>query len=1743
MDSRNTGFTKALVMTFIFLTTTSSHAVLAQAEGHSSMAIDFGILGRGGSCDVSSDEYNFDLDGIACLVIEYRATSNARFNLSMWSDSYSGFELERVEMIVTPESGTRHVILINPAIPDHFSYGESQLLIDIEDWNPLSEEIPTPIINFNYHRLIIKSPDYNLHGEFRYEDSRIEVPEFGDIRGVLTNYNHGDSGFAVRPVLMHEGNIISSADEFSIRSMEISDRRVSFPFPDSLEVGIHSVQVALQNLRDPLHKNLWEQDIEIVVTTSSGSVDTLFALWDISSFEGPSSLGAYSGDMVNLLVNQTNPGSLASTSDLWVNFLSGADCFPVNLGPVTLEAGEMTTSSFRVEIPESLDDGMSLDAELSPSSCSSSPIVELDGISVFDRPTSISATLYSNVQPNEFNGVDFIPISFQVMNLEEYEISDLQASVALYAMGRNIGDWSGDISLDKGETGEYTVEIDSAYCYDGDVDASLEIRDRNGEILHSSLSQNSIRSYFHEGEFEMQSELDSTGSVPLGSPIRIFTNVNALTSNPDDCVMLIPLMSVFSPVDSSFSPLTEISLLEISSGESMLSSLDTSISYSSGTYKISQHLMRSFSNDSSEDWITSTAEFTELEVTESSPEFIIHNCDSHSSWDFVRYNIEIGCEIESRSPFGTLVRFGTVIGDSIIWDKPLRIDSNDAVDIAVSRPYSIGEGFQATLVAEALWDGVWVELAGQIKSFEIELIDEIDGREPFPGEHATTQPSFPLGGESFSVKFHAIGSDLWRHGSYEVTIWLDPSKEGAAYASPRLSHGLAIGEHGLLEVGFEKWPDTCGLMPYEIIARDSEGTVLDKIESEFEGCSIELIDLSLVGQMEISQCEHVLCFVRITVANDGMRDYSPKTVAEQADVTLIIDGKIIQSSVTIPPLDIGDESVLEVGVPVSGFQDIRLILDGDGKYSDLDRSNNGLGWSSANGPVIFENDSDFDGLSNEFEMNGYDISPLTSRSSIIDMVLFLDDPLNNSLPLVETKRVTSDPLRHDSDNDGLSDFLEWKIGSDASSIDTDGDNYSDLEEYDSVNHDPSMVELEPPVIRVSEPIQKRIDVVGIPTPFVQHTRSVYIEDRNFERALVTISNSDETKTYVYEPHESDGDIHHFTVTYVFSDLSIEESEVTVTAYDKLGNVANLEIANQDNIWDRATNKISSWSTNMLIEALGPIIGPGVLGFLTGLTYGIKDIYEIVTGIVPLLKALAKSFHGALSAFGEIIEDCVPESFQSDSGEPIRMPGDCLLVGLDLDDILQGMTKIGDAAWKAGKKMEADFISLSPYDNRSTEQRTFLGFTVIGFLTIEVLSGVILLKGLKAVGTVTGAIEDLVSTLGNTKRGALTTMESAVARAGGGVKAGAQSSILSKFPTISTGASIGDAVATVGAVKAGKVSVDRMYDAYDLIKKTKSSPSLHRDVTTDPDFFDVLEKKDLVLDDLGSPEKWDDLLDIYVASSSKFCFKPKVGNNCKGLIREDYVNLKGGERGVFEPLNWKQVKHVGREADGLEITPGSLNSKPKVKIIESKEVNEWMQEMWRDFQGKADPGRPSGDIAWMKRACDGFTTDECRRLLMKPDDPSICNGITREMCERISDNSPKSSGLSPESADILSKCIKDSSSCDWEIQYDISGMTDQKRAANQVWAEKKHGELVEKFPENPEIAEEWYRAYYGSEDLAGPVFDELFKGSQKFSVQSGLVFPADQGKPFMWGAMWLTFVTSSVTITFFAIGWRVMSNRN
>lgn len=66
------------------------------------------------------------------------------------------------------------------------------------------------------------------------------------------------------------------------------------------------------------------------------------------------------------------------------------------------------------------------------------------------------------------------------------------------------------------------------------------------------------------------------------------------------------------------------------------------------------------------------------------------------------------------------------------------------------------------------------------------------------------------------------------------------------------------------------------------------------------------------------------------------------------------------------------------------------------------------------------------------------------------------------------------------------------------------------------------------------------------------------------------------------------------------------------------------------------------------------------------------------------------------------------------------------------------------------------------------------------------------------------------------------------------------------------------------------------------------------------------------------------------------------------------------------------------------------------------------------------------------------------------------------------------------------------------------------------------------------------------DIVGPIMNPMmdeFAGIGTYTAQSGLVFPVEQSKPFVWGALWATVIAASVTLSLFVIGARVVSNRN
>ncbi|SVB58011.1 uncharacterized protein METZ01_LOCUS210865, partial [marine metagenome] len=483
----------------------------------------------------------------------------------------------------------------------------------------------------------------------------------------------------------------------------------------------------------------------------------------------------------------------------------------------------------------------------------------------------------------------------------------------------------------------------------------------------------------------------------------------------------------------------------------------------------------------------------------------------------------------------------------------------------------------------------------------------------------------------------------------------------------------------------------------------------------------------------------------------------------QADVTLIIDGMVTNSSVTVPPLKIGETIILEVGIPTSGFQDLRIILDGQRRHSELDRSNNGLGWSSTTGPIEFENDTDFDGLPDLVEEAGYLIHILDSRVEAVRMLEFLQDPANNSAPSMTQRMVYPSPDHHDSDDDGLSDYLEWIISTNATNPDTDGDQYSDVEEYHSASQDPLMIEFESPVIEAFEPTQTlQPEESELKSGFFTrtHTREFTVEDRNTELVIVKVVRPNSEG--VYEPVlvREEGDIRYYTVTYEYPWLG--EFFVNVTAIDSFGNGNEFQIASQDSVWERVTNKIN---TRVAEHLMGELASPAI-GFMTGLVYGLKDIVDFATGVVRFILDMRDQ----LESLMDIIKDCTPELRR-----PIQFPDAC---PIDLHEI-------ASEAWKG-------FVGLSPYNPESAAHDVFLYFSILGFATVILLSNSLAVKAFNKVRSASSTIDDIASGIGRIPSKVVGTLRDAIGSVSTSVKSGIPLAIRSAaapaFSAMKSGAS-------------------------------------------------------------------------------------------------------------------------------------------------------------------------------------------------------------------------------------------------------------------------------------------------------------------------------------------------------------------
>ena len=1561
---------KTIMVVFIFLFTLTSNSVMSQTAENNFIEIDLGILGNEGSCDVSSDEYILDESSILpiCFIINFQSTSNARLTLSVWSNNEPEIDLVSAEIIVTPYDDNNRIIPSYLLMHDNMDYGLSQLGIDISNWEPFSGDSNQPLIIADSHTLIVSRPDSNIIGNFLHEqeDEILRISQFASLEGVLSHSNTGNSSILVSPILTLGDDVISFPEiSYSLRPGVTESRRVSFPISSELELGTNILTISLKDARDLESPPIWQQNIEVFVLEPFGQVSISHANWDVTSFDAQSMLGTFPGDRVKISLNMTNPGGLPASSIFWIHFYSENNCWTIPTGEIYLQAGESLTSDFPILIP-SVDIDTSIESKISSSAncfVEEDYLFDMESIHVENWPVSVISKILSQSDPINLENSRIIPVRFNLTNLESRYVSNLEVSISLSVLDQELGSWTGLVSLDANETKTFNREISTPYCYAGDIDASIEVRDISRELVHNSISQNVIMSYFIKGEFDMSSQLMSSDIMPLGTSAHVKTVIHAEASNPLGCTLLIPMSTIFYPIDANTPSITDNSLLMLHSGESLEYLDDIDISISSGKYKISQHLINSFSNNSnSDDWIESNRDFAEVEVTPSDPELDIL-CDKTDIATQNQLAVEVSCKLESNMPSQIWVRIGSTISDTMVWETPTNVDPYDKSFSDFTRSYEIGSASEILVHTQALWDGEWVSVLDNPVNFSLSLNHPLDSKEEFSQSKATTKPAYPSGGEPFAIQFQGTGTSSWLDGNYQVYFWLDEDKDGLYYSMPPIENNLQIGESKLIEVSFESWPNTCGKMPYLVIAKDNENLELDRIEGYFDGCNIELPDLSFIDQIDLTTSSQS-SVARIKVGNIGDRAYSPLNTTP-AKLDLIIDGIIFPSGVPIPALEINEQTVLEVDIPISGFQEFRIIIDGEYQYSELNRDNNGLGWASSTGAIIFENDSDFDGLPNSIEESGYLINTINSRHQIQNLLSYLEDS-SSQAPAITESWVYPSKDHFDSDQDGLSDYLEWLIGTDATNSDTDDDNYSDWEEYHSDNLDPLMIELESPSIEVWEPSETLIpDDSNTQSGFNrQHTREFVVEDRNIAFVSVMLETSSSTKYLPLTLIKIEGDLRYYSVTYEVPWTAAFSVIVNVT--DDFDNGYEFEIANKDSLWDRASNKINQLVTQTLA---GKIASP-ILGFITGLFYGLKEIFEDITGLYYILT----NFGTVFQSLKGIIMDCYNEYFNESSA--VNCP-------IDLGEIK-------DSLWES-------FIGISPYVKPSTANTAFLTFAAVGFLVFIFFSGSWAAKLFGKVRAVSNTVDEIATNIGRTTSAVKNTLSEAMNSGLSKVSTGIKGAIISKVPTKSLSklnsvrASTTDVMIISKLVIKGKIAPGQMVDAKKLIEKARLNPSTYNKLISDPNGFAILKYKDDIILKYGN-DAWKRIDDGWIKDNMKLLDQLSSGNpSIMGFAREKLHNLLSNERPltIIKPDGSKaqlDAVYLVRNADGKVTSWGSR---------ELKHSGDPLQQLRTDIYKKSNPmTRSARDSSFIESVCPpGTSFAKCYdNFIEKGLDPDTAEGF-------------------------------------------------------------------------------------------------------------------------------------------------------
>ena len=262
-----------------------------------------------------------------------------------------------------------------------------------------------------------------------------------------------------------------------------------------------------------------------------------------------------------------------------------------------------------------------------------------------------------------------------------------------------------------------------------------------------------------------------------------------------------------------------------------------------------------------------------------------------------------------------------------------------------------------------------------------------------------------------------------------------------------------------------------------------------------------------------------------------------------------------------------------------------------------------------------EIDSDNDGLPDAEERGSHTIRYTGSASKtrevkrVSRVEATQDIELNDIQPYISTKSASPDALNADTDEDGLSDGTELKIGTDPTSKDTDGDNIEDKAEQEGVQTDPSLFDARAPKI-----ILKSISHNSVPNeeggraedPLgdVKYTVRYEVKDPAGVDQ-VTVKRGDDSYTASHSSTDTTN-----TVSVVAESFLAQTGQlllgakVKMSAEDTNGNGGNFTTKTGPHIYKKAV--ILAGQT--FPRAISPV---GDLAILSGFAYG---LFGAITGL-------------------------------------------------------------------------------------------------------------------------------------------------------------------------------------------------------------------------------------------------------------------------------------------------------------------------------------------------------------------------------------------------------------------------------------------------------------------------------------------------------------------------------------------------